>query len=41
MQESEEKLCPENDLRWMSDKVKALGVWLSTDPEIMLKANYE
>ena len=38
---SEEKLCPENDLRWMSDKVKTLGVWLSTDPEIMLKANYE
>ena len=25
----------------MSDKVKTLGVWLSTDPEIMLKANYE
>ena len=40
---SEEKLCPGNDLRWMSDKVKTLGVWLSTesDPEIMLKANYE
>ena len=38
---SEAKLCPENDLRWMSDKVKTLGVWLSTDPEIMLKANYE
>ena len=37
----EEKLCPENDLRWMRDKVKTLGVWLSTDPEIMLKANYE
>ena len=30
-----------NDLRWMTDKVKTLGVWLSTDPEIMLKANYE
>ena len=38
---SEEKLCPENDLRWMSDKVKTLDVWLSTDPETMLKANYE
>ena len=37
----EEKLCPENVLRWMRDKVKTLGVWLSTDPEIMLKANYE
>ena len=39
--ESEEKLCPENDLRWMRDKVKTLGVWLSTDSEITLKANYE
>ena len=38
---SEEKLCPENDLRWMSNKVKNLDVWLSTGPEIMLKANYE
>ena len=38
---SEEKLCPENDLRWTRDKVKTLGVCLSTDPEIMLKANYE
>ena len=25
----------------MSYKGKTLGVWLSTDPEIMLKANYE
>ena len=38
---SEEKLYPEHDLRWMRDKVKTLGVWLSTDPEIMLKVNYE
>ena len=38
---SVEKLCPENDLRGMRDKVKTLGVWLSTDPEITLKANYE
>ena len=38
---SEEKLCPEQDLRWMRDKVKTLGVWLSSDPEIMLKVNYE
>ena len=30
-----------NDLRWMTDKVKTLGVWLTTVPEIMLKANYE
>ena len=38
---SEEKLCPEHDLRWMRDKVKTLGVWLSTGPEKMLKVNYE
>ena len=37
----EEKLCPEKDLRWMRDKVKALSVWLSTDPEITLKGDYE
>ena len=30
-----------NDLRWMTDKVKTLGVWLTTVPEIKLKANYE
>ena len=35
--ESEEKLCPENDLRWMRDKVKTLGVWLSTDSGTMRK----
>ena len=38
---SEEKLCPEKNLRWMRDKVKALSVWLSTDPEITLKGDYE
>ena len=36
---SEEKLCPENDFKWMKDKVKTLGVWLSTDPIITMKAN--
>ena len=24
----------------MRDKVKTLGVWLSTDPELMMKATY-
>ena len=38
---SEEKLCPEHDLKWMKDKVKTLGVWLSTDPIITMKANYD
>ena len=38
---SEEKLCPEHDLKWMKNKVKTLGVWLSTDPIITKKANYD
>ena len=29
-----EKLRPEKDFNWQNTKVKALGVWLSTDPEI-------
>ena len=28
------KLCPEKNFKWPFKKVKALGVWLSTDPEI-------
>ena len=39
--DSEEKLCPEIELKWMRDKVKTLGVWLSTDPVLMMKANYD
>ena len=38
---SEEKLCPEIELKWTRDKVKTLGVWLSTDPVLMMKANYD
>ena len=38
---SKEKLCPEHDLKWMKNKVKTLGVWLSTDPIITIKANYD
>ena len=38
---SEEKLCPETELKWMRDKAKTLGVWLSTDTELMMKANYQ
>ena len=38
---SEGKLCPEYDLKWMKNKVKTLGVWLSTDPIITMKANYD
>ena len=39
--DSEEKLCPEIELKWLRDKVKTLGVWLSTDPVLMMKANYD
>ena len=27
--------------KWITDKVKTLGVWLSTDPQLMMKANYQ
>ena len=37
---SQDKICPERDLKWVKDKVKALGVWISTDPSISMKANY-
>ena len=37
---TEEKLCPEIELKWIRDKVKTLGVWLSTDPVITMKENY-
>ena len=35
-----EKLYPEKDFNWQNTKVKALGVWLSTDPEITTKLNF-
>ena len=25
----QDKLCPEKDLKWVTDKLKALGVWIS------------
>ena len=28
-------------MKWLKDKVKALGVWLSTDPKLVPKLNYE
>lgn len=39
--DSEEKFCPDKNFRWIRDKVKTLGVWLSTDAAITVKANYE
>ena len=35
------KLCPEKDFKWPKKKVKALGVWLSTDPDITISQNYK
>ena len=35
------KLLPEKDFKWPKKKVKALGVWLSTDPNIIISLNYK
>ena len=34
------KLLPEKDFKWPKKKVQALGVWLSTDPNIIISLNY-
>ena len=36
----DEILCPEENLKWVKDKVKALGVWFSTDPKVTMESNY-
>ena len=36
----QDKLCPEKDLKWVTDKLKVLGVWISTDPMASIEANY-
>ena len=36
----DEILCPEKKLKWVKGKVKALGVWFSTDPKVTMEANY-
>ena len=36
----QDKLCPEKDLKWVTDKLKALGVCISTDPVVSMKENY-
>ena len=35
------RLCPEKQLKWLQYKVKTLGVWLSTNPEVTRAINYE
>ena len=34
------KLLPEKDFKWSKKKIKALVVWLSTDPNIITSLNY-
>ena len=36
----QDKSCPEKYLKWVTHKLKALGVWISTDPVVSMKANY-
>ena len=36
----QDKSCPEKDLKWVTGKLKALGVWISSDPMVSMKANY-
>ena len=35
-----DKLCPGKNLKWIKHKGKALGVWFSTNLEVVLRANY-
>ena len=36
----QDQICPEKDVKWITDKVKALGVWISSDTAVSMKANY-
>jgi len=38
--ERQDKSCPEKDLKWVTDKLKALGVWFPSDPVVSMKADY-
>ena len=37
---NKERLLPEMNFKWPEKKVKVLGVWISTDPNIKLNLNY-
>ena len=37
---NKEKRFPEKNFKWPENKIKVLGVWLSTDPNITLNINY-
>ena len=34
-----DQLCPEKNLKWVKDKTKSLGVWISTNPTIGINEN--
>jgi len=36
----EENLHPEKGFKWVKDKARALGIWLSTKHETTIEANY-
>ena len=37
----ETRLCPKKQFKWIQNKVKTLGAWLSTNPEVTHTVNYE
>ena len=39
--EEETRLYPEKQFKWLQNKVKTWGVWLSTNPEVTRTINYE
>ena len=40
MVDKNEKLIPEKNFKWPENRVKVLGVWISTDPIVTLKLSY-
>jgi len=36
----EKIISAQKDFKWVKDKVKAFGVWLSTNPKTTIEANY-
>ena len=34
-------MCPEKGFKWQRLKIKALGVWLSIEPDLTVKLNYD
>ena len=37
----EENLNPQKGFKWVNDKVRALGIWLSTNPGTTIESNYD